>query len=235
MPNLRMQILQHEPFEGAGLIEDWARERGHAIAITLVYNNEPLPRPNDFDWLVIMGGGMSVNDEDKYDWLKPEKELIRQTIAAGKIVTGICLGSQMIASALGKKVYKNAAKEIGWYPIQLTHDAKRGNILNSNWHNQFFFHWHGETFDLPDGAVHLASSECCTNQAFCLGTRVYGFQFHPETNTQTLLQMVQSGAQELVKDQFVMEPQETLRRKDLINKTKLLVFNWLDDMAKAAS
>src|SRR5579862_9068263 len=119
MSKLRIQILQHEPFEGAGLIEDWARDRGHAVTIIHVYAHERLPQTQDFDWLVIMGGGMSVNDEDEYAWLKPEKELVRKTIAAGKIITGICLGSQMIANALGKKVYKNTVKEIGWYPISL--------------------------------------------------------------------------------------------------------------------
>ncbi|HWB63664.1 MAG TPA: type 1 glutamine amidotransferase [Chitinophagales bacterium] len=233
MPVLKIHILQHEPFEGAGLIADWAAEKGHTTTITLVYEKQPLPPGPDFDWLVIMGGGMSVNDEDKYDWLKPEKQFVRRVIEAGKVVIGICLGSQMLANVLGKRVYKNPVKEIGWWPVQLTDAGKKSDFLTPGWDGQMFFHWHGETFDLPDGAQHLAISEGCKNQAFSIGKRIFGFQFHPETNLQTLHQMVNSGSREMVRDKFVMEPNEVLANEHAIQTTQPLVYGLLNKIVAA--
>jgi GMP synthase-like glutamine amidotransferase len=222
----RIRVLQHEPFEGPGLIAEWAEERGYPLTVTEVFAGEALPEVDTFDWLVIMGGGMSVNDEVVYPWLKPEKELVRKAIAANKVIIGICLGSQMIASALGKRVYKNDKKEIGWYPVQLT--AEGSTILNAPWNNQTFFHWHGETFELPDGAAHLAYSEGCKNQAVCMGKNVYGFQFHPETNRQTLHQMVNAGGEELVPAEYVMPDEEILKLEAISDTVKPLMFEFLD-------
>lgn len=222
----RIRVLQHEPFEGPGLIAEWAEERQFPLTVTEVFAGQALPEVDSFEWLVIMGGGMSVNEEAIYPWLKPEKELVRQAIAANKVVIGICLGSQMIASALGKRVYKNDKKEIGWYPVQLT--AEGSSVLNAPWHNQTFFHWHGETFDLPDGAVPLAYSAGCKNQAFCIGGKVFGFQFHPETNRQTLHQMVEAGGEELVPAEYVMRGEDILALENTSDKVKPLMFEFLD-------
>lgn len=224
----RIRVLQHEAFEGPGLIAEWAEGRGYPLTTTEVFAGEALPEVDSFDWLVIMGGGMSVNDEAVYPWLKPEKELVRKSIAASKVVIGICLGSQMIASALGKRVYKNEKKEIGWYPVQLT--AKGTTILNAPWSNQTFFHWHGETFDLPDGATHLAYSAGCKNQAFCMEKNVFGFQFHPETNRQTLHQMVNAGGEELVPAEYVMPAEEILKHEAISDTIKPLMFEFLDSL-----
>ncbi len=227
---MRIHVLQHEPYEGPGLIHEWANERGHEIVITEVFNNRQLPKVNTFDWLVIMGGAMSVNEEDIYAWLKPEKELVRKAVAAGKIILGICLGAQMVASALGKKVYKNTRKEIGWFPIALTEAGMQHSFLSAGWHNQTFFHWHGETFDLPEGAQLLASSIACTNQAFTIG-KVWAFQFHPEVNTQVLNQMVSSGKQELTPAEFVMSSSTILEAQSTVNRVRPLFYNFLDKVS----
>ncbi|MFN8288126.1 MAG: type 1 glutamine amidotransferase [Chitinophagales bacterium] len=223
---MRIHVLQHEPYEGPGLIHEWANERGYIVSITEVFNNQPLPSTDLFDCLVIMGGAMSVNDESIYAWLKPEKELVRQTVKADKLILGICLGAQMIASALGKAVYKNGKKEIGWFPVTLTQAGE--NKLSSGWHNQTFFHWHGETFDLPEGAELLASSSACLNQAFIIGQKIWAFQFHPEVNQQVLHQMVSSGSAELIKEEFIMTPDEVLQQEPIIQQTRPLLFNLLD-------
>ena len=178
---MRIHYLQHEPFEGLGGMEAWFRGRGDAIAATHLYRGDALPAPADFDWLVIMGGGMSVNDEAELPWLVPEKALVRSAIAANKRVLGVCLGAQMIASAFGARVYKNAVKEIGWWKLTREPAAAAHPLGTALPDGAEVFQWHGETFDLPTGAVRLARSGACLNQAIAVGPRVLGLQFHLET------------------------------------------------------
>ena len=121
---MRIHYLQHESHEGLGCIEDWAKRKGHLITSTKFYEDSKLPDLSAFDFLIIMGGSMGVNDEDKYKWLKSEKDFIKRTINSKKPVLGICLGSQLIADALGAKVYPNKYKEIGWMDIKMTEAAK---------------------------------------------------------------------------------------------------------------
>ncbi|MFN8300601.1 MAG: type 1 glutamine amidotransferase [Chitinophagales bacterium] len=228
-----IQVLQHEPFEGPGLIEDWANQRGIALRVTHLHANEALPDTLDFDWLVVMGGAMSVNDEALLPWLKPEKLFIKGAIDAGKTVIGICLGAQLIANCLGAKVYRNNFKEIGWFPVQLTAAGSQHPLFANGWNHQTFFHWHGETFDLPEQATLLAGSEGCKHQGFCIGEKVFAFQFHPETNQQTLDQMVSCGAEELVRDKYVMQSEEIMSSAtNNMLVTAPLFFNWLDSLAQ---
>jgi GMP synthase-like glutamine amidotransferase len=117
MQNLRIHHLQHVPFESIGLIKNWMHENDVEHTATYLYNDEELPDVSAFDCLIIMGGPMSVHDEDEFKWLKAEKELIKNAIAANKTVIGICLGAQLIASVLGANVYKNKEKEIGFFPV----------------------------------------------------------------------------------------------------------------------
>ena len=228
MGELRLHIIQHEPFEGPGLIMEWAVIRGHSVKITKVYSGDALPEVHVFDWLVLMGGSMSVHDVALYPWLQPEKELVKSAITAGKIVTGICLGSQLIADVLGGKVYRHAWREIGWFPIHLTEAGKNSDWFSEGWDNQLFFHWHGETFDLPPSAIHLAFSEGCKHQAFSVGNGVFGWQFHPEATLQTVHQMLQSGSEDLMADRFVMTDEQirAVTVKNLI-ETRRLYFDLL--------
>jgi GMP synthase-like glutamine amidotransferase len=166
---MRLHSLEHEPFEGLANIEVWAKNRGHSISRTLLFNNEELPDIDDFDWLVIMGGSMNIYEEEKYPWLREEKNFIAEAIAGKKIVLGICLGSQLIADVLGGNVSKNKYKEIGWFPVSLTADAKNSPVFSTLPRKFAAFHWHGDTFKIPPGAVRIAESEGCANQAFEYG------------------------------------------------------------------
>ncbi|WP_343701602.1 gamma-glutamyl-gamma-aminobutyrate hydrolase family protein [Chitinophaga sp.] len=186
---MHIHYFQHAPFEGLACIEDWAAARGHTLSATRWYNNPAPPAAVEADMLIVMGGPMGVYEEDQYAWLAPEKELIRGAIAAGKPVLGICLGAQLIAAALGAKVYPNREKEIGWFPVQFHEDLAPSSAT--------VFHWHGDTFDLPEGAVHLAETPACKNQAYRIGDKVYGLQFHFEVTPAAMESMLQHLGHEL--------------------------------------
>lgn len=198
---MRAHYLQHVPFEGLGNMEEWLEQQGFSVTATKFY--QPLDRDNripgleEFDFLIIMGGPMSVNDEADLPWLVQEKTFIRAAISSGKPILGVCLGAQLIASSLGAKVYPNAAKEIGWWPVR----GKEGNHLTVEFcfpDTLEVFHWHGETFDLPPGARLLASSKACVNQAFAIGDSVVGLQFHLETTPASARKLVENCRDELV-------------------------------------
>ena len=195
---MNLHYFQHVPFEGLGSIERWARAVGHAISATRFHCGDAVPRLDDVDWLVVMGGPMSVHDESVYPWLAEEKRFIGQAIAAGKPVLGICLGAQLIAAVLGARVYRNRQKEIGWFPIQITEDASHSALGLVRPEQLEAFHWHGDTFDLPPGAVHLARSEACEHQAFALGDRVLALQFHLETTPESAAALIEHCGDELV-------------------------------------
>ena len=177
---MNVHYLMHVPQEGLGAMEAWFVARGHHLSCTRLYLNETPPTPETIDWLVVMGGPMGVYQEDEYPWLRAEKRFIEAVIARGALVLGVCLGSQLLAEVLGGTVAPNAHKEIGWFPVSLTEQA-RGNPLFGGLPQSFTpLHWHGDTFSLPEGAVHLARSEACENQAFSYDDRVLGLQFHVE-------------------------------------------------------
>jgi len=212
---MRIRCFQHEPFEGMGSMAPWFRGRGHEIASTHLYRGEPLPMLDDFDWLVVMGGGMSVNDEHALPWLVPEKALVRGAIAAGKRVLGVCLGAQLIASALGARVYKNAVNEIGWWKLTREPEAAGHPLGAALPDGSEVFQWHGETFDLPPGAVRLARSEACLNQAIAVGPRVLGLQFHLETTEGSARELIAGSAGDLANPgPFVQAPAAMLARPE---------------------
>jgi GMP synthase-like glutamine amidotransferase len=205
---MRAHYFQHVPFEGIGNIEPWLIAKGYEITSTRFYKAAELPDYKKVDLLIIMGGPMSVNDEEKFPWLVAEKEFIRNCIEAGKPVLGICLGSQLIANAMGAKVYRNREKEIGWFPVK---GIEHPDPSTFRFPYTFeVFHWHGDTFDLPEGAICLASSEATINQAFQLGKSTIGIQFHPETTPALLQEMIPHGRHELVPSNYVKSEQEIL-------------------------
>jgi len=206
---MRAHFFQHVPFEGPGSIGPWLESRGASVTGTRFFEEWTLPPVNDVDLLIVMGGPMSVNDESIYPWLKDEKRFIKEAITRGKAVLGVCLGAQLIANAMGARVYPNAEKEIGWFPI---HSVA---IPGAEGAYQFpkesvVFHWHGETFDLPPGAIRLARSEACENQAFQLGRNAIGLQFHLETTPRGAKDLVGKCRHELVPAKFVQSEQTLL-------------------------
>jgi GMP synthase (glutamine-hydrolysing) len=136
--------------------------------------------------LVIMGGPMNVYETDRYPFLATELALIKEAIRQNLPVLGICLGAQLIAVALGAKVKPNKVKEIGWYPLQLAKAASDDPLFSLLKDGEMVFHWHGDTFELPIGAIHLAESKNCKNQAFRFGQSVYALQFHLETTSEMI-------------------------------------------------
>lgn len=205
---MRTHYLQHVPFEGLGSIKQWLQQNDHEVSASYLYKSPEFPVLSDFDRLIVMGGPMSVNDEDQYPWFVEEKRFIRKTIESGKPVLGVCLGAQLIASAMGSKVYPNPEKEIGWFPIH-------GLSLDDPYLFQFpssldVFHWHGETFDLPAGAKLLASSAACKNQAFQVGSSVIGLQFHLEMTLTSVEALVANCRDELVPSKYVQSEDEIL-------------------------
>ena len=205
---MRAHYFQHVPFEGLGSIDPWLAEAGFEITSTRFFESAELPDLSMIDLLVVMGGPMSVNDEAELPWLVPEKRFIRQAINAGKPVLGICLGAQLIAGAVGARIYRNQVKEIGWLPIQGI--AVNDSAVFSFPATERVFHWHGETFDLPAGATLLAKSEGCENQAFQLGRSVIGLQFHLETTPESAREIIANCRAELVPAKYVQTEEEIL-------------------------
>ena len=179
------------------------------VSVTRLFEETALPDPADIDLLVIMGGPMSVNDEADYSWLVAEKQFIRSAIENDKAVIGICLGAQLIASAMDAAVYPNKEKEIGWFPITGTQPDNAEELFAFP-QELSVFHWHGETFDLPDGAMRLARSDACHNQAFQLGSRVIGMQFHLETTPGAARDIVHHCRDELRPSRYVQSGAEIL-------------------------
>ncbi|MCK5681067.1 amidotransferase [bacterium] len=205
---MRAHYLQHVPFEGLGSIEAWFCSAGYEITSTQLYESTKFPLLEAVDLIVVMGGPMSVNDNQEHPWLAQEKEFIRNAIDLGKSVLGVCLGAQLIANAMGAEVYKNSVKEIGWFPVQSPPDIS-DSLFNFPASTKVF-HWHGETFDLPPGASLIASSEGCKNQAFQIGKSVIGLQFHLETTPESAKDIVSNCRDELTPSQYVQTEAEIL-------------------------
>lgn len=200
---MRVQVLQHVWFEDIGSMAPWLTARGVRIGYTRFYEPEAaLPDPRTLDLVIAMGGPMSVNDESLYPWLRAEKAFIAEAIRRGTPVVGVCLGAQLIASALGARVYPNPVKEIGWFPIEAVQGEDHEGAFRFP-PRIAVFHWHGETFDLPPGAVHLARSAACAHQAFQIGRSVIGMQFHLETTPVTAGLIIDNCRQELVEGPWV--------------------------------
>jgi len=231
MQPLRIHYFEHVPFEGLGCIEDWARQQGHTITVTQWHApTVVLPDLLSIDWLIVMGGPMGVYETGLHIWLPAEQQYIADAIQQGKKVLGICLGSQLVAAALGAKVYPNKEKEIGWFPVQFNATGALANILPPE---QTVFHWHGDTFDLPANATLFASSAACANQGFIYGDRVIGLQFHLEVRSNDVLKMVEHGDDELAPAPYVQSAEAIADRSALADGANELMFEILEYMQKA--
>lgn len=221
---MRIHYFQHAPFEGLACIGDWVRSKGHTLTATHWYSHPALPELEQTDMLIVMGGPMGVYEEEQYPWLVAEKEFIRRAIAAGKPVLGICLGAQLIAAALGAKVYPNKEKEIGWYPVQFYSDLAPSPTT--------VFHWHGDTFDLPDNAVHLAETPACRNQAFQVADRVFGLQFHFEITPAAMESMLTHLGNDLTPGNYVQTAAEMRTGAHLAANTNTWMYALLNRLEK---
>lgn len=211
---MRVHVLQHVSYEGPGFIEGLLEQSGDSVLVSHLYKSDPVPDVSAVDGLIVMGGPMSVNDVDVFNWMRAELALIKDCIDAGKPVLGVCLGAQMIARVLGSQIHRNGSPEIGWFPVH-------GIVTNESAGFRFpdtleVFHWHGETFDLPTGSVRLATSQVCENQAFQFGNHVIGLQFHLEITPGSLRGMVDNGRKELKSGPFVQDAGRILSQSALV-------------------
>lgn len=256
---MRIQILQHVVFEGLGAIADWAEANQHTMTLTRLYDDEPLPAISNFDFLVVMGGSMGTADSERYSWLQDEADFIREVAASDKPILGICLGAQLIASALGAEVRKNKVKEIGWFPITVfstesgaadisaasvsgASDKDSGDdtspqslIANIIPDALNVFHWHSDMFSIPNGAQHFASSEACPNQAFVIDERIVGLQFHLEMTLPTAQTLIDKCKDQLDGSDFVQSEKLMLENPEYFKSTNKIMFSLLDQLALNAS
>lgn len=228
---MRIHYLQHESFEDPGSIFEWADKPGNTITGTRFFEkNFSLPSPAEPDLLIVMGGPMGVYEEDQYHWLKTEKKFISEVIQQGKKVLGICLGAQLLAEVLGGRVYKNREKEIGWFDIHFTKESGEDCYFAGFPASMKVFHWHGDTFDLPPGARHIAYSEACRNQAFTWKDRVIGLQFHIEATRKSVEELAFHCKNELTEAPYIQKEKEILSDAVNIESMNRFMFRLLDKM-----
>ncbi len=231
---MRIASIEHVPFEGPAGIAAWAARRGFGLDRCRLYAGDPLPQPGDYDLLVVMGGPMSVHDQLEFPWLGPELEAIRLGVARGKSVLGVCLGAQLLSVALGGQVSRNPQREIGWHPVRLTPWASASPLFAGLPRQFTAFHWHGETFSVPRGASLLAESDACANQAFGVGGKLLGLQFHFETTAQSMAELIENGADDLEDGPYVQSPERMRADGGCLAALEPLLNKVLDNMAREA-
>ena len=207
---MRIHYFQHVPYETPANIFRWAEDRNIQIKGTHLYRGEPFPDFSSFDLLLIMGGPMGVYDEDRYPFLRKEKIFIENSITLSKKILGICLGAQLIAEVLGSKIYKCENKEIGWFPVYKTEESEKSRYFYDFPDKVEVFHWHGDTFDIPEGTRHIFYSEGCKNQAFeSEDGKIVGLQFHLEVDMKSVKKWIEEGENEIKEGgKFIQSPEE---------------------------
>jgi GMP synthase (glutamine-hydrolysing) len=229
---MQLHVFQHVPFEGPANIATWAADRGHDIDRTRLYAGETPPSVDAMDWLVVLGGPMGATDDEEYPWMAVEKERIRAAIDDELPVLGVCLGAQLIADVLGADVYPHDHSEIGWFPVQTT-DQAGASPFTADLPAQFTaFHWHGDTFDLPDGATRLYETEACTNQAFVYDGHVLGLQFHLESTRESIDDLV--AASDIDGGPYVQEGDRLRGDAEQLDSVRARLYTVLDAMAAEA-
>jgi len=214
----RLLVLQHIGCEPLGLIEPALKERGMEYRYVRPFAGEPIPKDlSGWDGFIALGGPMSANDGERSGFIADELRLLTKVLEAGMPALGVCLGAQLIAKAAGAEVTAGEEKEIGWYPLMLTEEGGKDRLLAGLPDTFPVFQWHGETFDIPRGAVRLAGSERYSNQAFRLGEQVYGLQFHLETTQPMIIEWL-----DLYRDEHAKCGGTVQGRASVMAKTALL-------------
>jgi len=244
---MRLLFLQHDPLDAPGSLLEWAETRGYSVTICLICEGEPLPALDSFDFLISLGGPMGAYEEEKFPWLVQEKAFIREAVAAGKKILGLCLGCQLLADALGGSAFRHSCKEFGWQPIEPTEEGREwfsgtNSFLALEGHEKgafLAFQWHGDTYSLPPGAVQLARNEATEQQAFLIkgseGNQVLGLQFHlewTEEMTRDALADLEAAPQQessmVQSSPFVQTPEQILSDLSLFPQAKRRFFALLD-------
>ncbi|KAF5436216.1 GMP synthase - Glutamine amidotransferase [Candidatus Methanophagaceae archaeon] len=196
---MKAQIVQHIECEGPGYLGDFLHDNGIEYEIVRMYEGEQLP--DIFDVLIVLGGPMNVYEEERYPYLKGLNKTIKNFATGGGFYLGFCLGGQLLAKALGAKVRRNHTKEIGNFEIQLTDGGVEDQLFKGFGTAFPALEWHGDTFEIPAGAIKLVGSALCANQAFRF-KNAYGLQFHLEATTEMLAEWVNVYGDELTEEEI---------------------------------
>jgi GMP synthase (glutamine-hydrolysing) len=212
----KIWVMQHHPVENLGTIADAVEEAALAWQYVRVFDRAPIPADmKGAGGLVVMGGPESVYQLDRYPYLRDEMRLIESALRENKPILGVCLGAQLLAAALGATVKRGASREIGWYPVRLADAANDDRLMRELPAEFMAAHWHSDVFELPDGAVALASSAKTEFQAFRFGDSAYGLLFHAEITQERLNRLVAEFGEDLKRvgidgDSFVAQASEYL-------------------------
>ena len=232
---MRLLVLQHIACEHPGVVSGVMEERGVEPVAVELDEGEPLPDWREFDGVLAMGGPMGATDDADHPWLTPEKQLVREAVEGGKPFLGVCLGVQLLAAALGARVYTSERAEVGLLPVELTPEGRQDPLFDGIDDSLVSLQWHGDTFELPDGAVHLASSPQVVHQAFRSGARAYGVQFHLEVTAEQAREWAEvpayqaSLASTLGEEKGAEFIADVQRRADELHPPARKLFsNWLD-------
>jgi GMP synthase-like glutamine amidotransferase len=224
--NKSILIFGHETEVSAGTIIDYLDAHQISYRYYLMSENIALPDQSEFHCFIILGGTLNVCDENKYSWLKEEKEFIKKSIQSGKKGLGICLGGQLLAEALGARVTKNKYDEIGWFPLQLLNHSETSPLKEIN-NSDKLMQSHSYTFDIPADSIHLASTTVTKNQAFLYDNRILGVQFHPEVSAESIKKFYETGEDEK-RGPYIQHSTEILEHDDYFVRSRKIMFSILD-------
>ena len=231
----RIACFLHVPYEGPGVIADWVWKNDHSLHYTRLYKKDALPDASSLDMLIVMGGPMNVFDFHMHSWMEDEIEWVKQFITSGKPVLGICLGAQIIASALGEEVYPGPHKEIGWHNLQFLPSLGEFRICKDLPVARKVFHWHGDTFDIPEGATRIASSQAFPNQGFIHGNKVVALQFHLEVNPELVRNLVDNCRDDLEDGTHIQTEKDILSEQSFFESNQQVIYQFLDYLSSLIS
>src|SRR5438552_14003031 len=204
-PMEEVLVFQHDPFEDLGFFAEVLEKQGADYRVIRLFHGEmPAEEWENVTALIILGGPMSVDEEESFPFLRWEKRIIRAAIDEAVPILGICLGAQLIASTLGTQVFHGPVKEIGWSPISITPHGQVDSLLGYLPESATVFQWHSDGFELPAGAIRLASSVNYENQAFRLGRNIYGLQFHLEVTPRMVARWVDERSKDLAQALYIL-------------------------------
>ena len=231
---MRLHLLEHDPIDiRRNNITAWAEKKGYAVRRTDVFTAAEMPSQNDFDWLFVMGGSQHAWEEQQHPWLVDEKRFISETLAADKIILGICFGAQLMAEALGGRVFPNEKQEIGWYDVHINYEGKHSFLFNNVPAKFLTFHWHSDHFSLPPGCEALAYSEPTPCQAYThKDYRIAGLQFHPEYTIEMVRYFAGECGHEWKQDRYVGGKEAVLSKSEQLPETYWLMELLLDNMER---
>lgn len=208
---MKIHILRHVPFIYYGHIKSWVEDWGAELVESRLFQGGALSKDVDSDLLIIMGGTMSIHDENEHPWLIEEKKLIEKYLESGHKILGICLGAQLLAHVMGAKVEKARHKEIGWYAVQKTAQAKNNSFLDLIPDEFHSFQWHGDGFEIPPGAEQIFTNENNPNQGFIYKDQVIGVQFHPEMDEASIESLIWRNKNELANNHSTIQSADQIR------------------------